>query len=381
MSSTASTTFGDSGNTLFSVGNGTANNARHNAFEIRQNGDIYITSGSTDIKLQDHLGGGGGSITIDPSLDSGSTNAVANSAITKAFNGKIYGNPSTFSNSFVGSRTAYAIVLNAPTNNPWYLRCYDSSVPSYTIIGINKSDNFYDNNGQLMTDIPDWIDQELSYYDSNANKRYLFLKNGIYADYFSNVNYYTFTIYETYSEGLIGSLLTKHSIDTVAHTTLAEKAAWNAKVETSAITLSVTSASTDAQVPSAKAVYDAISAGGGGGGGLDDDTQLLLSTALTDLNDRKADLSEVRQNYQRKGDYATKSELAAKANVSDVMTLEKANENEQVTSYALNNLNNRVTDNTTALGGMKLVKITESEYTALTTKDENTLYVVIADPE
>ena len=48
-------------NTLFSVGNGTANNARHNAFEIRQNGDIYITSGGTDIKLQDNLGGGGGS--------------------------------------------------------------------------------------------------------------------------------------------------------------------------------------------------------------------------------------------------------------------------------------------------------------------------------
>ena len=56
----ASTTFGDSGNTLFSVGNGTGDNARHNAFEIRQNGDIYLSSGGTDIKLQDHLGGGGG---------------------------------------------------------------------------------------------------------------------------------------------------------------------------------------------------------------------------------------------------------------------------------------------------------------------------------
>ena len=41
VSSSASTTFGDSGNTLFSVGNGTADDARHNAFEIRQNGDIY----------------------------------------------------------------------------------------------------------------------------------------------------------------------------------------------------------------------------------------------------------------------------------------------------------------------------------------------------
>lgn len=61
VSTSASTTFGDSGNTLFSVGNGTAEYARHNAFEIRQNGDIYLTSGGTDIKLQDHLGGGGGS--------------------------------------------------------------------------------------------------------------------------------------------------------------------------------------------------------------------------------------------------------------------------------------------------------------------------------
>lgn len=49
----ASTTFGNSGNTLFSVGNGTSNNARHNAFEIRQNADIYITLNGQDVKLQD----------------------------------------------------------------------------------------------------------------------------------------------------------------------------------------------------------------------------------------------------------------------------------------------------------------------------------------
>ncbi len=51
----ASTTFGDSGNTLFSVGNGTADNARHNAFEIRQNGDIYLNNGTSDVKLQDTI--------------------------------------------------------------------------------------------------------------------------------------------------------------------------------------------------------------------------------------------------------------------------------------------------------------------------------------
>ena len=41
--------------TLFSVGNGTSPNARHNAFEIRQNGDIYCSDGTNDVKLQDTI--------------------------------------------------------------------------------------------------------------------------------------------------------------------------------------------------------------------------------------------------------------------------------------------------------------------------------------
>lgn len=53
VSNKANTTWGDSGNTLFSVGNGTADNAKHNAFEIRQNGDIYYFDGTNDVKLQD----------------------------------------------------------------------------------------------------------------------------------------------------------------------------------------------------------------------------------------------------------------------------------------------------------------------------------------
>ena len=80
VSNRATNTFGDSGNTLFSVGNGTSNNAKHNAFEIRQNGDIYLTLDGQDVKLQDHLGGGG-SVTVDTELDSGSTNPVENRVI------------------------------------------------------------------------------------------------------------------------------------------------------------------------------------------------------------------------------------------------------------------------------------------------------------
>ena len=44
-----------SAQTLFSVGNGTADNARHNALEIRKNGDIYCNNGTADVKLQDYL--------------------------------------------------------------------------------------------------------------------------------------------------------------------------------------------------------------------------------------------------------------------------------------------------------------------------------------
>ena len=44
-----------SSDTLFIVGNGTNDNARHNAFEIRQNGDIYCSDGTNDVKLQDTI--------------------------------------------------------------------------------------------------------------------------------------------------------------------------------------------------------------------------------------------------------------------------------------------------------------------------------------
>ena len=82
VSSSGSSTFGDSGNTLFSVGNGTSTSARHNAFEIRQNGDIYLSSGGTDIKLQDYLGGGGSSINVVQTTGSSTTDVMSQAAVT-----------------------------------------------------------------------------------------------------------------------------------------------------------------------------------------------------------------------------------------------------------------------------------------------------------
>jgi hypothetical protein len=139
-------------------------------------------------------------------------------------------------------------------------------------------------------------------------------------------------------------------------------------VETSAITTSISSSSTDSQVPSAKAVYDALQEGGGG---MTEDDELLLSTALTDLNDRKADKS-LLGSYQRKGDYVTTNTLNTR--LAEYETALDEQNVEEVTAYALNDLNTR-------FGGLKLTKVTESEYAALTTKDENTLYIVVADPQ
>lgn len=81
----------DSATTFFSVGNGTGagDGQRHNAFEIRKNGDIYITSGNTDIKLQDNLGGGGASYSAGTGIDITNdvisvSGVVESSAVTSA---------------------------------------------------------------------------------------------------------------------------------------------------------------------------------------------------------------------------------------------------------------------------------------------------------
>ena len=54
-SNKANDTFGDEGNTLFSIGNGTSESDRKNAFEVMQNGDIYIYVKGERVCLNDIL--------------------------------------------------------------------------------------------------------------------------------------------------------------------------------------------------------------------------------------------------------------------------------------------------------------------------------------
>ena len=117
--------------------------------------------------------GGGGSITIDPTLDTGSTNAVANSAITDAFN-------------------VYTLKRNSENGEVRYFYVPSPSQP-------------YGGGGQLFSNFS--INGRCPLTQSNGTNSYI--------DKFS-------------------------------------------LVETSAITTSMTSGSTDSQVPSAKAVYDTL---------------------------------------------------------------------------------------------------------------------------
>ena len=89
VSNTGST---DADKTLFSVGNGASNNSRHNAFEIRQNGDIYVTSGGTDVLLQD---------------------SIVSSTEKAAWNAK--------ADIWVGDETAWGQISGSTTNGTIYL--------------------------------------------------------------------------------------------------------------------------------------------------------------------------------------------------------------------------------------------------------------------
>lgn len=71
----------DADRTIFTVGNGTgAGENASNAFEIRQNDDIYIIKNNSYIKLQDNLG-----VTPSSAITSGDTNAVAGGAVYSKF--------------------------------------------------------------------------------------------------------------------------------------------------------------------------------------------------------------------------------------------------------------------------------------------------------
>ena len=278
ISSSASTDFGHSGNTLFSVGNGDDLEYRRNAFEIRQNGDFYIVDTSASgswyqkpmIKLQDELripitsevetileweNSDGGDTTNYPT---GASKLVFYVDESEMFEGYFY---------FYDEHNEVGRVFIVSQYGTIDVDCENAT---YTISGNVVTVNY----PSIAADVVKIYSSYDCYWTVKA-----YTSGIVYEPLIDQVSANTISIQgkqDTLSAGT-GINITDNVISVTG------------KVDTSAITTSVTSSSTDAQVPSAKCVYD-------------------------------------------------------------------------------------------QLGGMKIVKLTESEYTALVTKDSNTLYCVVPDP-
>ncbi len=140
-------------------------------------------------------------------------------------------------------------------------------------------------------------------------------------------------------------------------------------VETSAITTSVTSASTDSQIPSAKAVYDAL--GSASGGITSGEVQTMIDQSISG----KTNQSDFTGHTADTTIHVTSSDKTSwNGAVTDIATVSG-----QVSTNTTNiaTVSAATASNTTALGGLSLVKLTQSEYDALVTKDNNTLYVIV----
>lgn len=179
------------------------------------------------------------------------------------------------------------------------------------------------------------------------------------------------------------------------------------QVASSAITTAVTTASTDSEIPTAKAVNDAIAAGGGGSITIDPSldsgsTNPVSNSAITNaINSKVSDISfDTDMGVKRFLRFSTPNSfnkfLLQNFKINGTPVLKDG----YTTSDGLDNYNlvpsSAITTSITSsstdaqvpsakavygqLGGMKIVKLTESEYTALVTKDADTLYVVIPDP-
>ena len=212
-------------------------------------------------------------------------------------------------------------------------------------------------------------------------------------------------------------------------------------VQTSAVTTSVTSGSTDSEIPTAKATYDAIQAGGGGatysaGTNISIDSANTINCTLpieTISNSYGTRQIYVGDNIHKNNNYGaiviankdnsstgeTRVEFAegaisigstnkvfhngiaigynATAGAQNVWSCIAIGYNVAATGTTKMNLNNQIKvdannqvyikdkTNTTdvciqdaiaALGGLKLVKLTQAQYDALATKDANTLYII-----
>lgn len=276
ISSSASTEFGNSGNTLFSVGNGTADDARHNAFEIRQNGDIYIVDkNGNDILLQDNLGGGA-SITVDQVLDN-TTSASTNPVSSKAVYDAVTDNELVWTNAYV----TLSGTVSAHTSD--------------TTIHVTSTDKTNWNNAVTS-----------SHTHNNKSALDAITGNVGTMAYQSTDSYSSATeVNNALSAKVNSATYTGHTADTTVHFTTGTVQTQidnsiSGKVNTSDIVSAITPSNSASTAPIATKVVA--------------ENELVMTNALTDLDDRKLDASAYTPTDL--SDYYTKSQTSGATELS-----------------------------------------------------------------
>ena len=367
VSSSGSSTFGDSGNTLFSVGNGTAENARHNAFEIRQNGDIYLTKDGQDVKLQDQLGGGGiTSGEVQTMITSATTpiyqtiedneevTAEALNVLNAALSGK-----ADSSDVYLKSETSGATEISTALATKQTTLTAGTGIDiTSNVISVTGGGGGGISSAECQTMIDESISGKTNQSDftghttdttihvtaqdkTNWNNKSNF--SGDYNDLTNkptiptvptNVSDFTNDAGYITSNDISGktnqSDFTAHTANTTVHVTSAEKATWNAKSDFSGSYNDLTDKPTIPTVPTS-------------------------NTAFT--ND---------------AGYITANDITGKTDVT-AFTAHTSDTTIHVTSSDKTSWNGAVT----ALGGLKLQQISQSDYDSLQTKDSSTLYIII----
>lgn len=298
VSSSGSSAFGYSGNTLFSVGNGTADDARHNAFEIMQNGDIYIVSGGTNIKLQDNIGGGGGSITVDQVLDN-TTSASTNPVSSKAVYDAVTDNELVWTNAYV---TLSGVVSSHTENTNIHLANGDrEKIDSIGTLSGTVTAHTADTNIHLTT-------TEKGQLHTHSNKTYIDGITGTIGTmaYEDKTSYSSATeVNNALSAKVNSATYTGHTADTTVHFTTGTVQTQidnsiSGKVNTSDIVSAITPSNSASTAPIATKVVA--------------ENELVMTNALTDLDDRKLDASAYTPTDL--SDYYTKSQTSGATELS-----------------------------------------------------------------
>ena len=228
VSHKASNDWGDSGNTLFSIGNGSTSGTAHNALEVRQNGDIYLTLDGQDVNLQDVLESKADSDDVYLKTETSSKTEISDALALKSDTSH------THVLSAITDVTATVAAVNSLSGEVGSMAfenktSYSSATEVATALGsgftLSSVTEVIESNEKVIANALNDLEQtKLDIDDFNT----------------------------------LSGTVSAHTADTDIHITSAERTAWNDKIDTSAITTSISSSSTDAQVPSAKCLYDTI---------------------------------------------------------------------------------------------------------------------------